>query len=502
MNFASLLDHQAAIRPGAQALVCGPRTWTFAEAARQVRDLAAALRAHGVAPGDRVAVVAGNDAEYPLVAMAVYRAGAVLVPLNFRLAPAELAALLARSGARAVCCAERYAETVAAALADAPEVTLRVTFGDRPRPGWLRLAELDRGGDDTLCPRDAADPQRIMFTSGTTSRPKGVTITHGAAALNAHAQVVALDVRPGDRVLVTAPFHHVGGADLPGLGAWLQGATLVLQPRFDPDETLRLLAAERVTGTTMVQTMLHLLRRRAGGGALDGLALRWVLFGALPVEVCRELAALLPGVRLIRGYGMTETLGGVCYLPDVATAPPERAPTAGWPLPFVEIRTVDPDGRPTPPGVPGEIVVRGAKVTAGYWNDPEETARAIRDGWLHTGDVGVLAEDGTLRITDRIKDMIRSGGENIASAEVEEALYGHPAVLEAAVVGVPHERWVEVPKAYVVAGCAVTADELIAHCRGRLAGFKVPREIEFVEALPRNSTGKVDKSVLRRAGRS
>jgi acyl-CoA synthetase (AMP-forming)/AMP-acid ligase II len=279
---------------------------------------------------------------------------------------------------------------------------------------------------------------------------------------------------------------------------WAGGA-LVLMRKFEPALALDIMERHGVTGGIFVQAMLHGLRAASGAGR-DLSSLRWVIFGAAAGELYREIRQMLPTTRLIQAYGMTEACSAIAYMDEAHEM--SKLGSAGSAVPFVVFLVVDDQNRAVPPGVAGEIVLRGPKVTPGYWADEQLTADAWRGGWFHTGDVGVVDTDGFITITDRLKDMIRSGGENVAGQEIERVLYTHPEVSEAAVIGVPDPRWQEVPKAFVVRkdGSAITEQEVIAHCRASLASFKTPKYVEFRESLPRNPSGKVLKRVLREEG--
>lgn len=498
-NYSRLVEQQAVRRADKVALVDGTDTWTYGQLARDVRAFARYLADRGVHQGDRVAIQAMNSARYVCVVLAIFRVGAIAVPLNYRLHQDELGYLLRNARARLLVADGEFTATLDQA-AGGLAVAGRVLMDDRPgEPGWASLgAVLDEYGGQSAPIADVADtdPQRIMYTSGTTSRPKGVIVTHRMAHLNALTHAAELGLGEHDRVLVSSPLYHVAGWDAPGLGTLFLGGTLVILRKFDAAEALATVARHRVTGGIFVQAMLHALRG-AADGRHDLSSLRWVIFGAAAGELYREIRQMLPTTRLVQAYGMTEACSAIAYI-DVAHEVAKLG-TVGTPVPFVELRVADELDRDVPPGVAGQILLRGPKVTPGYWADPELTARAWAGGWFHTGDVGVLDGDGFLSITDRLKDMIRSGGENVASQEIERVIYSHPGVLETTVIGVPDARWQEVPKAFVVckAGVTMTADDVIAHCRASLASFKTPKHVEFVNALPRNPSGKVLKRVLR-----
>jgi acyl-CoA synthetase (AMP-forming)/AMP-acid ligase II len=498
-NYSRLVELQTVRNGDKVALITEGDTWTYQRLAQTVRAIAAYLTERGVGLGDRVALQGMNSPEFISAVLAIYRVGAIAVPLNYRLQQEELGYLLRNAEVVLLFADGEFTEALDRAAEGMP-IRGRVRFDARPGiEGWSPLdrvlVEYD-GAATPIAEVAEGDPQRIMYTSGTTSRPKGVVITHRMAHLNALTHAVEIGLSAADRVLVSSPLYHIAAWDAPGLGTLLLGGSLVVMRKFDADTALRMIERHRVTGGIFVQAMLHALRG-ASDESRDLSSLRWVIFGAAAGELYREIQRMLPTTRLVQAYGMTEACSAIAYI-DHDHAAAKRG-TVGTAVPFVEFRVADEQDRTVPAGTAGQILLRGPKVTPGYWADPELTAEAWRCGWFHTGDVGVVDEDGFLSITDRLKDMIRSGGENVASQEIERVIYTHPGVLETAVIGVPDPKWQEVPKAYVVCktGVTISAEELIAHCRASLASFKTPKQVEFVDALPRNPSGKVLKRVLR-----
>ena len=424
---------------------------------------------------------------------------------SYRLTAGELAHLMRHAGAVAVATVPEYAELAGAALAELGPLTRLALEPVTDLPGhvagdWLDVrsaVEAHRGARVPDADVGPDDLQRVVYTSGTTSLPKGVMISHGNVNANFHAQTVDLGLTRHDRILNIAPLYHVGGTDLPGYGIWHVGGRMVLQRRFDPRATLEAIQDEGITGMVVAATMLDMIRREADAAEqpFDLTSVRWLIFSQVTPALFKVARALFPNARLIEGYGLTETCSGLTYL-DRAHMESKQG-SVGIPLPWVQVRVVDTDGRDVPAGENGEVVARGPKVSSGYLDDPAATAEAFRDGWFHTGDVGCLDEDGYLYIRDRIKDMIRSGGENMASAEIENVLADHPGVLAVAVVGAPHPKWQEVPVAFVVARPGLEAAELVAHAAERLGRFKVPKEVYVVPELPTNPSGKVLKRELR-----
>ncbi|WP_205473599.1 class I adenylate-forming enzyme family protein [Nocardioides sp. SYSU D00038] len=498
-NLSRMLRGHAVRFADVDALVFEDRRWTYAELDRDVDALAAGLRGEGIGRDDRVAVVASNVPEFLLLGLALARLGGVLVPLNYRLTAGELAHLMRHARVVAAGTVPEHAEVTVAAIAQVGGV--RPIALEPVDDAWLTvgvLIEQHRGERVDDADVDSGTLQRVVYTSGTTSLPKGVMLSHGNVNANIHAQVFDLGLRSTDRILNFAPLYHVGGTDLPGYGIWHVGGRMVLQRRFDPAAILDAIEAEGITGMVVAATMLDMIRREADarGTVPDLSSVRWLIFSQVPPALFGVARGIFPNARLIEGYGLTETCSGLTYL-DAAHQDSKQG-SVGLPLPWVEVRVVDTNGRDVPVGENGEVVARGPKVSAGYLDDPEATAQAFRDGWFHTGDVGCFDEDGYLYIRDRLKDMIRSGGENMSSAEIENVLCDHPLVLAASVVGAPHEKWQEVPVAFVVAHPGLDPVDLIAHANSRLGRFKIPKEIYLVEDLPVNPSGKVLKRDLRK----
>jgi fatty-acyl-CoA synthase len=501
-NLARMLPGNARRYADVDALVFEGRRWTHAALEAEVSALAAGLLDLGLGRSSRVAVVASNVPEFLLLGLALSRVGGVLVPLNYRLTAGELTHLVRHSGAVAIATVPEYADLVEAAVADVPEDLVRLAL-EPVDPSWTSVRDLVQAHAGAVVrdvPVEADDLQRVVYTSGTTSLPKGVRLSHGNVNANIHAQVVDLGLTRTDRILNIAPLYHVGGTDLPGYGIWHVGGTMVLQRRFDPEAVLDAIESERVTGMVVAATMLDMVRRAADARATtpDLTSVRWLIFSQVTPALFRVARALFPNARLIEGYGLTETCSGLTYLDEAHME--SKLGSVGIPVPWVEVRVVDPTtGVDVPVGADGEVVARGPKVSSGYLDDPAATAAVFRDGWFHTGDVGCLDEDGYLWIRDRLKDMIRSGGENMASAEIEHVLADHPDVLAVSVVGAPHPTWQEVPVAFVVGRPGLVVESLVAHARSRLGKFKVPKEVYVVPDLPTNPSGKVLKRELREA---
>jgi fatty-acyl-CoA synthase len=502
-DLAHVLDHHAARRPDQVALVHGDRRITNRELAERVDALAAGLHQRGVRPGDVVALLLYNHVEFLETVLAASRLGAVFLPLNYRLAADEWRFILDHAEAAVLVTEPEFRDRIDEVAPLLPRLRRRVLLGDAPPAGWDAFEDVVRSGLGAPAPPavDAGEHtlQRLMYTSGTTSRPKGVRITHGNVAWKNLALIVELGLTAADTVVVCGPLYHVGGLDLPGLPTLHVGGALVVLRAFDPVAVLEAIAAERATVVWLAPAMVNAVLQVPGLSGYDTSSVRLIIGGGekMPEPVVRRILDAFPGAWFADAYGLTETVSGDTFLDREHSL--SKIGSVGRPVAHVELRIVDELGEPVPAGTLGEIALRGPKVFDGYWRDEEATARAIRNGWFHTGDIGRLDEDGFLYVEDRLKDMVISGGENIATPEVERVLYEHPAVLEAAVLGMPHERWGEVPRAVVVLrpGEQADAEELREFCRARLARFKVPVAIDFSDGLPRTPSGKVLKRELR-----
>jgi acyl-CoA synthetase (AMP-forming)/AMP-acid ligase II len=486
---AAVPDREAVVTPGARL--------TFAALLDEVRRFSAAAVAAGLSPGDRVAVWAPNTVDWVVASLGLTGIGVVLVPVNTRFKGEEARYLLDKTGAVALVVDDEF---VGGLLGQDPLVAL-----GNPSLQVLRTSSLDgflAGGasvSDEVVEKLALDVSEddasdIIFTSGTTGKPKGVVATHGQSCGIFQTWADTVGFREGERMLVVAPFFHTFGYKAGMLACLLKRSTMVPLKVFDVDDALRTINAEAIDVVPGPPTLYSSLLEHPGLAAAS-LTLRLAVTGAaaVPEALIKRMRTELGFQEVITAYGLTECTG-------LATACRPGDPdevisrTSGRAVDGVSVRVL------APVGEPGEVLVRGYGVTRGYWEDPSATAEAIdADGWLHTGDVGVLDPAGNLRITDRIKDMYVVGGFNAYPAEIEQVLVQHPGVSEAAVIGAPDERMGEVGKAFVVprASATVEPDELIAWCRERLANYKVPRYVSVVDALPKNATGKVTKNVLR-----
>jgi acyl-CoA synthetase (AMP-forming)/AMP-acid ligase II len=492
MNVGTFPARRAVLSPNALAVVDGDRRITFAELARRSARAAAVLRSRGVKLGDRVGVLLPNSLEWLETFFGAALLGAVVVPLNWRLAADDLDAicehagvsqliadpglapaerLMARPAGRRAVAVEDWADAIVSAAADPLEA----------------LGE-PRGSDD--------DPLLIIYTSGTTGRPKGAVHTHRTWYWAAGTVGASADIRPGDRALVVAPMYHVGGLVMSTLHAQLGVATVCLRA-FDAVEMPHLIREERIAHFLCVPTMLSVIRQHETFASADFSSVRWCYsVGApTPAALIRDFHAR--GVPVQLAYGLTETGGPATVVPPDAIL--TKLGSVGVPFFHTDVRVAGTDGASARPGEAGEVLVRAPHVVTGYWQNLEATADAIRDGWLHTGDIGRLDEDGFLYLVDRKHDMIISGGENVYPTEIERALLEHADVADVVVLGVPDERWGETVCAAVQPrpGRTITQEAMVAHCRTRLAGYKIPKRIVFVDAIPRTATGKALRRELR-----
>jgi fatty-acyl-CoA synthase len=500
IDLASVLERRVRASPARPAITFEGTTRTFAEVHDRVRRLARVLVDAGVGPGDRVAYLGTNHPAILEALFASAHVGAVFVPLNFRLAAPELAYALEQSGTSLLLADEGLAPLIdaeRAALGGLP--ALLVADGTAP-VGWGD-AEAAMAAAVPLDERVTVDPDApalIMYTSGTTGRPKGAVLTHANVWWHNIGIVLGLDIAADDVSLICAPMFHIGALNVLTIATWIKGGRLVVHRAFDPQAVLEDLEREGVSTMFGVPVMCAALSGLPDFASTDLSALRFIITGGAPVPVGLIRRFQDRQVELAQGYGLTEAAPVASFL--TAEHALDKLGSAGRPLLLCDVRIVDPEGAVIEtPGVAGEIEVRGPSVTVGYWENPEATAKTFHDDWLRTGDGGYLDDEGFLFIADRIKDMIISGGENIYPAEIEGVLFEHEAVAEVAVIGTADERWGETVCAVVAVreGATVTLEDLRAHAEGRLARYKLPRRLEFVDALPRNAPGKVLKTELR-----
>ena len=466
------------------------RRWSYRELDAWCDRLASRLRAMGVAPGDRVATVLGNRPEHVAMLMATGRVGAALVPLNWRLAAAELGPILEDARPRCV-----FTDAVHGALARQALPHPEIPLVDL-EPGMDAATAPEAEGGTPVVRIDPEAPAVVLYTSGSTGRPKGALLPHRQLFANAVATSRAWGLGPDDVAPITTPLFHTGGWNVFATPIWHVGGTVVLLDGFDPDDFLPALADTGCTVALAVPTQLHLLLQSPRWGPPHP-GFRYLVSGGAPCPPSVADAVRASGWAFREGYGLTEC-GPNCFTQTVA----ESAAEPGWvgrPIDFLEMALLRDDGsRVEGPGR-GELILRGPQVFAGYLGNPEQTREAFTDdGWLRTGDVAERAETGRYRICGRLKEMFISGGENVYPGEVEAALLEHPGVAEVAVVAIPDEKWGEVGRAWIVRapGVPLEALDVRKFARGRLAAFKVPKSVRFVDALPRLGSGKVDRASL------
>jgi fatty-acyl-CoA synthase len=490
-------------QPEKVAIIDGDVVLTFAEFDALVDRAAAALHDDGFRPGDRIALLAHNCWQYAVLAFATARAAVVLVPVNFMLTAEEIAYILGHSKVSGFVVEAELVATAEEAMLEGSAVTTKVALvpdGASAPPGWADFTQWLTTTTPAPQPQIADDQLlRLMYTSGTESRPKAAMHTSRSLMWNYISTIVAGSMSGDDIEIHSLPLYHCAQLDNFLATDLYLGATSIILPRPDPELILRTIEGYRVTNFFAPPTVWIALLRSPVFDEVDLQSLRKGYYGAsaMPIEILHEIGDRLPDLRLWNFYGQTE------MAPLASALGPEEqgrhAGAAGRPAVNVETTILDENDTPVPTGTVGEIAHRSPHLMLGYLDDPVRTAEAFRGGWFHSGDLGHYDEFGLLHVVDRKKDMIKTGGENVASREVEEVLYRHAGVQEAAVFGVPHPVWVEAVVAAVVArdGATLTQEELVKHCRAHLAGYKTPKHVFFVDALPKNPSGKLLKSELR-----
>jgi len=483
---------QARTNPNQLAVIYQNQRITYADLADRTLKLADFMHGQGVRDGDIVAILMLNSAAFLEISLAISHLGAVFLPVNYRLAADEVSYVTNHAGAKYLFVDEE--------LRSKADPSLKIIVVDE-------AAQLDTrqfGGalnPDLATPayKEPDDLFRLMYTSGTTGHPKGVIHTYSNFYWKTIDYTMALGLDADTRALVVGPMYHVGGLDLPGLSALLVGGMLCILREYDPAAVLGAIEKEQLNCAWMAPVMLNGLLNLPDRDSYNRDSLLWSVGGGerTPEPRIRSFTDLFPNARYIDGYGLTETCGGDTIME--AGYEIKKIGSTGRAVAHVEVTIRDDNGESQPANIEGEICLRGPKVTSGYWKDPEKTAASFFGNWFRTGDIGYLDEDGFLYLTDRLKDMIISGGENIASSEVERVVYQLESVNEAAIIGVADPEWGERPEAFIVLhpGHSLDLEQLQNHCREHLAGFKIPKGLHLMESLPRNASGKVLKRELR-----
>jgi len=497
-NIGLFLAKRARLEPDKIGLIFEGREMTYREWNVRANRAANAFTRLGVQPGDRVGLLLMNTPAFLECFFGLARMGAIIVPLNWRLAPPEMAYIASDASISTLVYGPEFVEAVAAIRDEIPAETFVAVGGDTAVTDHSYEKMLSQQAADEPATTGAGDdPLVIMYTSGTTGRPKGAVLTHNHLFYDSCSVSFSLDWRMGDRVLVALPLFHIGALIYTLINIHV-GATTVLMKAFDPTGFLQTIEAHRVDAFLAVPAMLNFMMQVPAYKTADLSCVRVALAGAAPVPVPLIQAWGERGIAVQQVYGLTEVAGGAAILS--AERALEKVGSTGLPMFHTDIRVVDVNGNDTAPGEVGEILISGPHVMGEYWHNPQATAAAIVDGWFHTGDAGKLDDEGYLYIVDRIKDMVISGGENIYPAEVESVLAGMAQVAEAAVIGVPDPDWGEVVcvVARLKEGASLTLDEIVAYCTGKLAKFKIPKKLIITEQpLPRTGAGKLLKRAVR-----
>jgi len=490
MSILNVLKQHASNTPNAPAIVFEGNEWSYSELYKNAQKIAGYLQQQGYQKGDIVAQFMLNSDSFMAVYYGVQLAGLTIMPVNTKLAPPEVEFIFGHSEAKLLIFDEKIEQTIANSTHSFKEKINSEKISEILNTDDAGFTEVAMGADDTAV---------VMYTSGTTGKPKGVQLSHRNVYETAEIWSESMKMTSKDRMYVCTPLFHCAGSHVFAVPTMYRGGAVIIEEAFSPDRTLKNLVDTKATIFFGVPAMYTILLNKPELKNYNFENLRMFVYGAapMPYELVKRLKDTFPKVKVQNCYGQTENSPAASSLTDQDAL--TKIGSVGRPLPRTEIKLVDALGEEVPLGEVGEICVKGPQVMKGYLRNPEETSRTIQNGWLHSGDLGRFDEEGFLYIVDRKKDMIIRGGENIYPIEVEEVLYQIPQVLEAAVVGVPHEVYGEVPKAFVVvkAEQSLTADEVLAYCATQLAKYKIPMEVEFLEELPRNASGKVLKHTLR-----
>ena len=498
-GIGSWLKYREIETPEKEALVSDERRFSYKQLNHRVNQLSWAMQSRGIRHGDRIAVLAYNCNEFAEIIMAAAKLGLILVPLNWRLTPVELTFILSDSGAQTLFFDAAFTSAAEELKSKTGLHHVISLYGASAVDGSACYDDFIAGKPVTepapSAPVGLDTPHIIMYTAGTTGKPKGAVLSQGASFWNAVNCIAAMSITADDRDLNVLPMFHIGGIGLFTLAVFYMGGTVLLLRTFDPARALDIIKNEKVSIFFGVPAIFLFLANQPDFQCLKDV--RIVMSGGAPLPVSLIKLYEENGLRLRQGFGMSEAAPSIAILDQDMYL--EKAGSIGRRLMHLETRVVDEDMHDVPPGEIGELIIRGPNVMIGYWNRPEATEEAFRGGWFHSGDLARREEDGSLYIVDRSKDMYISGGENVYPAEVENVIYELPEIGEAAVIGVPDEKWGEVGKAAVAVkpGKQLTEEQIISYLKGHLAKFKVPASVVFVEALPRNAMGKVLKNALR-----
>lgn len=501
MNTGRWLFKRSLVSPQRPAVLFEAHTLTYEDLNRRVNRVAHAILGWGLSAGDRVGVLSRNCPQFLEVYFACAKTGLIFVPLNFRLAPPEVAYQISDSGLKALFFHAELSDLVRKAtelLAGPSPIPAAWAHGVPPSvPSYEGLLEEASADEPPPAPTNLDTPQMIMYTSGTTGTPKGALLSHGKTLFNTLNAQIYFDLGARDTMLLVLPLFHSGGLNIMAVPTLYVGGRIILRDRFDPRQFLKDVETFGVTQAMLVPTMLNTILKEARAPDFDLSTLRAVLIGGEPASAQLVREAQDQGLPVRQIFGQTETSIELWVPPEMAR---EKAGAVGLPVFHGEVQVVDPEGRPVRPGEIGEIVVRGPIQMLSYWNMPEETRETIRDGWLHTRDLGRVDEEGFVYAVDRMGDMYISGGENVYPAEVEKVLLGHPKIYEAAIVGIPHPRWGKVGHAFIKPrqGMEITLDEVVSFLKDRVAAYKIPRSMEIIEEFPKTASGKIKKSELRK----
>jgi fatty-acyl-CoA synthase len=497
LNAGEWLYKHSIRKPNATAVVVDEKRFTYAELNQRVNRLANALSGLGIKEGDRAAILAFNSNEYIEFVLALAKLGAIVVPLNFRLAPPEIEYILNDSGSKLLVFGQEFSH-VYEELREHVNLENYIIISDEaaePLKTYEGLLSAASSAEPPIAATGVDSPLIIMYTSGTTGRPKGAILSHGNvlfASLNA--------IQHGDSqgpILICVPMFHVSGMTTQALPTIYRGQPIVFQRYFDPEHALQLIERERVAGMLAVPAVLLFMSQVTSFPEYDLSSMKAFFVGGAPCPVPVLRTYLERGVEIRQGFGMTESTGtGIVLEPEDGE---RKLGSCGRPMFHCNARVWDDSGKDAAPDAIGELMLRGPVVTKGYWNLPEQTKASFTDGWFHTGDIARMDEEGYIYVVDRIKDMLITGGENVYPAEVEDVIMGHPKVGEVGVIGVPDAKWGESVRAVVVPlpGQKLTPEEIRGYCEGKLARYKIPKSIVFVDALPRNPAGKILKRILR-----